>query len=75
VISWPLGFVMLALGKGKWFLVTETAGQLGHLALNSAWLGHFWSDGRGNGLFHLVRRLNFGRVGRSPSSDGIPLDR
>ena len=24
VISWPLGFLMLALGKGKWYLITET---------------------------------------------------
>ena len=28
VISWPLGFVMLALGKGRWFLLTETSFNL-----------------------------------------------
>ena len=33
VISWPLGFVMLALGKGKWFLLTETSFNLLHVAL------------------------------------------
>ncbi|WEN42091.1 Lipid III flippase [Thauera sp. GDN1] len=40
VISWPLGFVMLALGKGKWFLVTETGSNLLHAALIAAGL-HF----------------------------------
>jgi antigen flippase len=33
VISWPLGFVMLALGKGRWFLLTETFFNLLHVAL------------------------------------------
>jgi PST family polysaccharide transporter len=33
VISWPLGFVMLALGKGRWFLLTETSANLLHFAL------------------------------------------
>jgi len=33
VVSWPLGFVMLALGKGKWFSFTETAFNLLHIAL------------------------------------------
>ena len=33
VISWPLGFVMLALGKGPWFFATETAFNVLHLAL------------------------------------------
>jgi len=33
VISWPLGFVMLALGKGKWFIFTETTGRLFQLLL------------------------------------------
>lgn len=31
VISWPLGFVMLALGKGKWYLLTETSFNLLHV--------------------------------------------
>lgn len=33
VVSWPLGFVMMALGKGRWYLLTETGANLLHLAL------------------------------------------
>ena len=33
VISWPLGFVMLALGKGRWYVLTETSFNLLHFAL------------------------------------------
>jgi PST family polysaccharide transporter len=33
VISWPLSYVMLALGKGRWFLFTETTFNLLHVAL------------------------------------------
>jgi enterobacterial common antigen flippase len=33
VISWPLGYVMLALGKGRWFLLTETSFNLLHVGL------------------------------------------
>lgn len=33
VISWPLGYVMLALNKGRWFLLTETSFNLVHVAL------------------------------------------
>ena len=33
VLSWPLGFVMLALGKGKWFFMTETAANIFHIVL------------------------------------------
>jgi antigen flippase len=38
VISWPLGFVMLALNKRKWFLATETAAQLLYVVLALAGL-------------------------------------
>lgn len=38
VISWPLGYVMLALGKGKWFLLAETSCNLLHIALIAAGL-------------------------------------
>jgi enterobacterial common antigen flippase len=31
VLSWPLGFVMLALAKGRWFFVTELFANLVHL--------------------------------------------
>jgi antigen flippase len=40
VISWPLGFVMLALGKGKWFVLTETSFNVLHLLLAAVSL-HF----------------------------------
>lgn len=33
VIAWPLGFVMLALGKARWFLLTETTFNLMHVLL------------------------------------------
>lgn len=33
VISWPLGFVMVALNKGRWFLITETSFNLVHIGL------------------------------------------
>ena len=33
VVSWPLGFVMLALGKGRWYFFTETGGNGFHLIL------------------------------------------
>jgi len=37
VISWPMGFVMLALGKSKWFFITETTFTLLHLGM--IWIG------------------------------------
>lgn len=33
VISWPMGFVMLALGRSLWFAVTQTVFNLLHLAM------------------------------------------
>jgi enterobacterial common antigen flippase len=45
VISWPLGFVMIALGKGKWFFATETAANLTHLALIALGLAMFGLTG------------------------------
>jgi len=33
VISWPMGFVMLALGKGRWFFLTETSSNIIHVLL------------------------------------------
>ena len=37
VISWPLGFIMLALSKSRWLLISETMFNLIHLGL--IWLG------------------------------------
>lgn len=42
VVSWPLGYVMLALGKGRWFFATETTFAALHLALIASllhWVG------------------------------------
>jgi antigen flippase len=33
VISWPLGYVSLALGKSKWYLAVETASEFIHFLL------------------------------------------
>ena len=53
VISWPLGFVMLALGKGGWFFVTETAFQLLHLDLILLGLSEFGLEGAAMAFFLL----------------------
>lgn len=37
VLSWPLSFIMLALGKGGWFFLTETLFNTFHLVM--IWLG------------------------------------
>ncbi|WP_417740598.1 O-antigen translocase [Rosistilla oblonga] len=37
VISWPMGFILLACSKSKTFAVTETATNMAHLAM--IWLG------------------------------------
>lgn len=37
VISWPLGFVMIALGKGGWYFMAETLWNLLHITL--IWVG------------------------------------
>jgi len=37
VIAWPLGFIMLALGRGKWFAATETAWNILNFGL--IWIG------------------------------------
>jgi len=39
VISWPMGFVMPALGAGKWYAFSETANVALHLALAVVLLG------------------------------------
>ncbi len=45
VISWPLGFVLLALGKGRWFLLTETSFNVVHVALIALGLQLFGIEG------------------------------
>jgi antigen flippase len=42
IVSWPMGMVMLAMGKNRWLFVTETAFILTHLVLIYSmlnWLG------------------------------------
>lgn len=45
VISWPLGYVLLALGKGRWFLMTETGFQAVHVVLIAIGLRQFGIEG------------------------------
>ncbi len=45
VISFPLGFLILALGKARWYFLTETATNLTHIALISFGLEWFGVDG------------------------------
>jgi PST family polysaccharide transporter len=45
VISWPLSYVMLALGKGRWFLFTETTFNLLHVVLIALGLYFFGIEG------------------------------
>jgi antigen flippase len=45
VLSWPLGYAILALGKGKWFLFTETSSNLIHIALIAVGLQFFGIEG------------------------------
>lgn len=45
VISWPLGFVMLALNKGGWFLSTEISFNVLHVALIAVGLHQFGTEG------------------------------
>ncbi len=45
VVSWPLGFVMLALGKSKWFFATETSSHVVHVALIAVGLATIGIEG------------------------------
>lgn len=45
VISWPLGYVLLALGKGKWYLLTETSFNAVHVVLIAMGLRQFGVEG------------------------------
>jgi antigen flippase len=51
VISWPLGFVMLALGKGNWFLLTEITFNILHVALVALGLHVIGIEGVAIGFF------------------------
>ncbi len=45
VISWPLGFMMLAMGRGRWFFAAETAANIAHIALIAVGLAIFGLSG------------------------------
>jgi len=49
VLSWPLGFVLLALRKSALFLVTETIGALGFFVFSYLFIGHYGLNGVGLG--------------------------
>lgn len=51
VISWPLSFVMMALGKGRWFLFTESTFNLLHVLLIAVGLLLFGIEGVAIGFF------------------------
>jgi len=63
VLSWPLGFVMLALGKGQWFFVTETAANVLHLALIGVGLVTLGIEGVAIGFFVLYLAYTAGVYG------------
>ena len=45
VISWPLGFVIIALGKARWYLLTDTIFNFAHFALVVICLNIFGIEG------------------------------
>jgi antigen flippase len=45
VISWPLGFLIVALGKSRWFLFTETTFNVIHVLLIAVGLSLFGIQG------------------------------
>ena len=53
VVSWPMGYVLLAKGKGKLFFWTEFAGNTVHISL--VWIGisYFGLEGVGIAFFAL----------------------
>lgn len=82
VISWPLGYVMLALGKGQWFFVTETLANMAHMGLIVLGLSALGLEGVGTasfalyliyttGVYAVVRRLTGFRW--SPECRGLLL--
>ena len=60
VIAWPIGFVLLAKGKGKAFLWTELTWNILHVIL--VWLGmrFFGLEGTGIAFFALYVTYTFG---------------
>ena len=59
VISWPLGFVMLALGKGNWYFATETFGHVMHLFVILICLNLFGLVGVAQAFFFIYVAYSF----------------
>jgi PST family polysaccharide transporter len=53
VVSWPMGFVLLAKGKGRIFFWTELTANAVHVALVWAGMTYFGLEGTGMALFAL----------------------
>ena len=53
VVCWPMGFVLLAKGKGKLFFWTELAANAAHVTLAWAGMKFFGLKGTGMALFAL----------------------
>ncbi len=51
VVSWPLAYVILAKGKGRFFLFTELVANAAHLVLVWVGLNHFGLAGAGIAFF------------------------
>jgi PST family polysaccharide transporter len=58
VISWPVGFVLLAKGCARTFFCTELAGNLAYLGM--VWLGLNWFGLKGLGMAYLGMYLVYG---------------
>ena len=56
IISWPMGYIMLALGSGKWFVLTETIALGVQLGLAVLFLNTFglWGAALAYFLVHIV---------------------
>jgi PST family polysaccharide transporter len=55
VISWPLGFVMLALARPKWYFFTETSFNVIHLAM--IWIGISLMEAEGVAIAFFIMYL------------------
>lgn len=65
VLSWPLGFIQLALGAGRWFAATETIFVVCHLVLSVVllrWLG-LWGVALAFALLYALYLLGMLLVG------------
>lgn len=45
VVSWPIGYLIIALGRGRWFFISETSFTIVHLLLVAIFLYYFGIQG------------------------------